>query len=135
MSSLFYLDPVLVQDIIEALFGLLTDSHLEVREMAATTLSGIVRCSQRKLIKRLRDRFTAIVVSTPLPKRQMSDYATKMIKLHSGLLGASALIAAFPYEIPPWMPQFICDTVAQHPEDPVPIATTIRRCAADFKRT
>jgi proteasome activator subunit 4 len=125
----------LVQDIIELLFGLLTDPHLEVREMAATTLSGIVRCSQRKLIKRLRERFAAIVVETRLPKRESPDFQAKLIKLHSGLLGASALIAAFPYDVPPWMPAFICDTVVQHTDDPVPISTTVRRCAADFKRT
>ncbi|KDN43334.1 hypothetical protein K437DRAFT_274941 [Tilletiaria anomala UBC 951] len=134
-QNLFYLDPPLMQDIIELLFGLLTDPHLEVREMAATTLSGIVRCSQRKLIKRLKDRFTAIVLETRLPKRTSPEFGSKLVKLHSGLLGATALISAFPYEIPPWMPAFICDTVAQHAEDPVPISTTIRKCAADFKRT
>ncbi len=133
--SLFYLDPALVQDIIELLFGLLSDPHLEVREMAATTLSGIVRCSQRKLIKRLRDRFLAIVTTTQLPRREHPEFSARLLKLHSGLLGATALISAFPYEVPPWMPELICSTVVLHADDPVPISTTIRKCAADFKRT
>ena len=38
---------------IQLLLDLLADKHLEVREMAATTLSGIVRCSQRSLVHRV----------------------------------------------------------------------------------
>lgn len=135
LRSLFYLDSGLIQKIIELLFQLLRDKHLEVREMAATTLSGIVRCSQRQLIKTLKDRFTKTVVTTKLPKRGAADFDDKLLTLHSGILGAAALLAAFPYEVPEWMPSLIVETVSQHTDDPVPISTTVRRCAADFKRT
>ncbi|PWZ00606.1 hypothetical protein BCV70DRAFT_199880 [Testicularia cyperi] len=134
-QNLFYLDESLVRSITELLLELLRDRHLEVREMAATTLSGIVRCSQRRMIKTLKDRFTRTVVRTVLPKRGTTDYDEQLLTLHSGILGASALLAAFPYEVPEWMPSLIVDTVAQHTDDPVPISTTVRKCAADFKRT
>lgn len=134
-QNLFYLDEKLVNSIVELLLELLSDKHLEVREMAATTLSGIVRCSQRRLIKTLKNRFTKTVSSTLVPKRGDANYDSQLLKLHSGILGASALLAAFPYEVPDWMPSLIVETVAQHTDDPVPISTTVRKCAADFKRT
>lgn len=134
-QNLFYLDPSLVQDIIEVLFALLRDPHLEVREMAATTLSGIVRCSQRKLIHTLRKRFTDVVQTTRLPKRGADNFNDQLVKLHSGILGSTALLAAFPYEVPAWMPQLIVETVAQHNDSPVPVSTTVKKAAGDFKRT
>ncbi|KAN0063131.1 Proteasome activator BLM10 [Thecaphora frezii] len=134
-QNLFYLNEATIQRIIELLLELLRDKHLEMREMAATTLSGIVRCSQRRLIQTLKRRFTKTVTDTVLPKRGQEGYEEKLLTLHSGILGATALLAAFPYEVPEWMPQLIVETVAQHTEDPVPISTTVRRCAADFKRT
>ena len=134
-QNLFYLDEKLVHSIVELLLELLSDKHLEVREMAATTLSGIVRCSQRRLIKTLKNRFTKTVSTTKVPRRGEADYDQQLLRLHSGILGASALLAAFPYEVPDWMPSLIVETVAQHTDDPVPISTTVRKCAADFKRT
>ena len=134
-QNLFYLDEKLVNSIVELLLELLSDKHLEVREMAATTLSGIVRCSQRRLIKTLKHKFTKIVAATMVPRRGDARYDQQLLTLHSGILGASALLAAFPYEVPDWMPSLIVDTVAQHTDDPVPISTTVRKCAADFKRT
>ena len=134
-QNLFYLDEKLVNSVVELLLELLSDKHLEVREMAATTLSGIVRCSQRRLIKTLKHRFTNTVSTTMVPRRGDQGYDQQLLKLHSGILGASALLAAFPYEVPDWMPSLIVETVAQHTDDPVPISTTVRKCAADFKRT
>ncbi|SJX61736.1 related to BLM10-proteasome activator subunit [Sporisorium reilianum f. sp. reilianum] len=134
-QNLFYLDERLVNSIVELLLELLSDKHLEVREMAATTLSGIVRCSQRRLIKTLKNRFTKVVSTTVVPRRGEAEYDQQLLKLHSGILGASALLAAFPYDVPDWMPSLIVETVAQHTDDPVPISTTVRKCAADFKRT
>ncbi|SPO23145.1 related to BLM10 - proteasome activator subunit [Ustilago trichophora] len=134
-QNLFYLNEKLINSIVELLLELLSDKHLEVREMAATTLSGIVRCSQRRLIKTLKNRFTKTVATTMVPRRGEAEYDQLLLKLHSGILGASALLAAFPYEVPDWMPSLIVETVAQHTDDPVPISTTVRKCAADFKRT
>lgn len=110
--NLFNLNPEVVAEIIELLFGLLRDPHLEVREMAATTLSGIVRCSQRRLITALKRQFTETVQSVRLPRRGAPGFQEKLITLHSGILGAAALINAFPYEVPEWMPTLICETVS-----------------------
>lgn len=54
-----------VDSLMDTLVQLLSDKALEVREAAATTLSGIVRCSQRKAILSLRVR--VVITSLPLP--------------------------------------------------------------------
>ncbi|KAE8252683.1 hypothetical protein A4X06_0g2008 [Tilletia controversa] len=133
--NLFYLSPDVVQDVNEMLLELLEDAHLEVREMASTTLSGIIRCSQRGMIKQLKERFTRKVKSVRLPKRDAANYPEKLLQLHGGILGVVALLSASPYTVPEWMPELIVDTVAAHADDPVPISTTVRRCAASWKVT
>jgi len=87
-----------------ALCDMLRDSSIEVREAAATTLSGIVRCSQRRSTLQLRDRFLQIVRTTKVPRRrdpktnqETTGYQEAIIMAHSGVLGAAALIAAHPY--------------------------------------
>lgn len=54
----------------EQLCDLLRDPKIEVREAAAATLSGIVRCSQRSSILVLSRRFMAVIRSTKIPKRR-----------------------------------------------------------------
>jgi hypothetical protein len=45
-----------VTKVMEVLLDCLGDENIEVREMASTTLSGIVRCSQRQRILPLKVR-------------------------------------------------------------------------------
>lgn len=135
-QNLFYLGPADVREIVDVLLALLKDPHLEVREMAATTLSGVVRCSQRKLISDLKRRFTeTVVASTPVPRRGEPAFHETLAALHSGILGAVALLSAFPYDVPRWMPSLLIETVCQHTESPPPVSNTVKKCAAEWRRT
>ncbi|PWN45808.1 hypothetical protein IE81DRAFT_319641 [Ceraceosorus guamensis] len=128
--------PDVVDQVVELLLTLLGDAHPEVREEAATTLSGIVRGSQRKLITQLRHRFVGIIANVGrVPKRGDADFQDKILRLHSGILGVTALLGAFPYEVPKWMPDLICEALIPHDESPPPISTTVRKAAAAFKRS
>lgn len=51
-------------------FGLFVGKKIEVREASASTLSGIVRCSQRSAIVSLSNRFLGVLRSTRIPKRR-----------------------------------------------------------------
>lgn len=134
--NIFYLDAELVSHVIKTLVDLLSNSHLEVRNSASATLSGIVLCSQRNMIQSLRQQFTGVVSKHHrLPKRGTPDFPAALTELHAGVLGATALIGAFPYSVPKWMPSFICDTVARHQDSPDPVGQTCKKMAADFKRT
>ncbi|TIB08744.1 hypothetical protein E3P89_02948 [Wallemia ichthyophaga] len=129
--------------VMEELYKLLRDQNIEVRERAAETLSGIVRCSQRSYTLDLKKRFTDTVSAhSLLPRRRMesgevnSSYAPAVLKLHSGILGICALINAFPYDVPSWMPELLTGVLAEHvsSSDTV-ISSTIRKTAQDWRRT
>lgn len=135
-QNLFYLSEADVRHIVSVLLSLLKDSRPEVREMAATTLSGVVRCSERKLIAELKEQFIRTVASsTPLPRRGEAGFQDKLATLHSGILGAVALLTAFPYDVPDWMGPLLIETVCQHTESPPPVSETVKRCAKEWRRT
>ncbi|KAK8843981.1 hypothetical protein IAR55_006774 [Kwoniella newhampshirensis] len=119
----------------------LRDPNQEVREMASATLSGFLRCSQRAMVVVLKDRFAREIKSTVLPKRRDApgqvnpEYQTKLVQLHGAVLGATALVEAFPYTVPKFIPKLLADVLAPRVSDPAPISTSIRTCVASFKRT
>ncbi|KAG9009627.1 hypothetical protein FRB90_008255, partial [Tulasnella sp. 427] len=124
-----------VQRVMDVLLECLRDENVEVRETAAKTLSGVIRCSQRQSIPLLKDRFTRLARRTKLPKRSEKDqFATAIRTLHSAVLGLVALLDAYPYSVESWAPAII-ETLARYSTDPVPISTSIRKCAARFKQT
>ncbi|KAG8908485.1 hypothetical protein FRB99_005843 [Tulasnella sp. 403] len=113
----------------------LSDEVVEVREKAAETLSGILRCSPRRTILLLKDRFVRQAAKINLPRRNSSTYAANIRQLHAAILGITALIDAFPYSVPSWLPELIGDVLSRHTYDPIPISTTVRKCATKFKET
>ncbi|KAH9922007.1 ARM repeat-containing protein [Epithele typhae] len=123
----------LVSRLMGVLLDCLSDENIEVREMASKMLSGVVRCSQRQSIVPLKDRFINTLRRTKLPNRRDPAYADALRSLHSAILGVCALIESFPYSVEPWLPP-LTEVLANHATDPVPISTTIRKCASEFKK-
>ncbi|WOO84927.1 Autophagy-related protein 22 [Vanrija pseudolonga] len=119
----------------------LKDPNQEVREMASVTLAGFLRCSQRSMVLVLKDRFTREIGKIKLPRRVLSpgqvnpEYQTKLVELHAAVLGAVAIVEAFPYTVPKFIPPLLADTLAPRVSEPMPISATIRSCIASFKRT
>ncbi|KAL5534546.1 hypothetical protein ACEPAG_1009 [Sanghuangporus baumii] len=122
-----------VERVMEIVISCLADENIEVREVAKKVLSGLLRCSQRRQILPLRDRFIATIRKTKLPGRQEPGYADALRTLHSAILGVCALMESFPYNIEPWMPA-LTEVLAPHSSDPPPISTTIRKTASEFKK-
>jgi len=94
--------------LMDVLLQCLEDENLEVREMAAKTLSSVLRSSQRHRILPLKDHFANMVRKTRLPRRREASYNEALRKLHAGILGMVALIDAHPYTVTPWMPS-LCE--------------------------
>ncbi len=46
------------------------------------------------------------------------------MKRHCGVLGLAALVEAYPYSVPMWLPEVI-DELAMHLHDPAPIAVRL----------
>ncbi|OQR73166.1 proteasome activator complex subunit 4-like [Tropilaelaps mercedesae] len=57
-----------------------------------------------------------------------------VIQYHALVLSLCAMVNAYPYDVPDFMPDVIC-TLAEHVNAPPPIASTIKRTLSDFKRT
>jgi len=120
--------------VLDVLVECLEDEAIEVREMAAKTLSGVIRCSQRLSILDLKARFVKAVHNVRLPPRTDATYNAALRTLHAGVLGLAALIDAYPYTVPTWVPSLL-PILAEHSYEKPPISTTVRKCAADFRRT
>lgn len=60
-------------------------------------------------------------------KRKLSDAMPleALIKRHAGVLGLSAFVEAYPYDVPEFMPQILMD-LSNHVNDPQPIQVSYR---------
>ncbi|KAF9164493.1 hypothetical protein DFQ26_001384 [Actinomortierella ambigua] len=161
-TNLFSMRVDMMVQVMDAISGMLLDPQIEVRQLAAKTLAGIVRCSQRDATQKLISNFETLL-STPLPSRkrarearstessssssnaiaadaigkkapQTEGYTDAVVKRHAGVLGLAALLEAFPYEVPSWMPSVMV-RLADFQADPPPISTTVKKAFADFRRT
>lgn len=139
--NLFLLPTSLMAVVVDQVLGLLTDSQLEVRHLAAVTLAGLIRCSQRDVIEMLK-KHSSEYLKVTLPKRSRdgsrsvlpAGFNEAVLKRHAGVLGLSCIVQAFPYEVPTFLPDVLVQ-LADFLSDPVPISTTVKNTFADFKRT
>ncbi|TFY83729.1 hypothetical protein EWM64_g270 [Hericium alpestre] len=124
-----------VTEILEVLCKCLDDEVVEVREMAATTLSGVLRLSSRRSILTLKNRFLRLLNRSHLPERKDPAYNAAIRQRHAAILGICALVDSYPYTVERWMPELLTNVLAEHTYDPVPISTTVQKCASNFKKT
>uniref|UniRef100_A0A8D2NT94 Proteasome activator subunit 4 n=1 Tax=Zosterops lateralis melanops TaxID=1220523 RepID=A0A8D2NT94_ZOSLA len=130
-----------VNDIRWLVIKLLEDEQLEVREMAATTLSGLLQCNFLTMDGPMQTHFEQLC-KMRLPKKRKRDLASvgdtipsgDLVKRHAGVLGLSACILSSPYDVPTWMPQLLMDLSA-HLNDPQPIEMTVKKTLSNFRRT
>ncbi|KAG1867785.1 hypothetical protein DFJ58DRAFT_859984 [Suillus subalutaceus] len=124
-----------VNEILDVLCHCLDDEVVEVREMVGTTLSGILRLSPRRSVVTLKDRFVKLAGKIQLPDRISPVYNAAVRQRHAAIIGICALIDSFPYTIEKWMPGLLTTVMLEHTYDPIPISTTIHRCASNFRKT
>ena len=129
---LHLLQPETTERVMDVILTLLADQQVEVRHLASATLSGLIRCSERSIISRLVKRFRHDLAGNQVPRKRATQDA--LIKRHATVLGITAIINAFPYEVPEWMPQVLVD-VSQCVSDPSPISGTVTKTFTDFRRT
>lgn len=128
---------------------MLSDSQLEVRGCAASTLAGMIRCSPRRIrdptIERLKDRFERELAQNPMPKRGPKvagtdtpvDVQKQITRRHAAVLGLGALIEAFPYATPPpqWMPEVLATLARRAAGDPGVVGKATKGILSEFKKT
>ncbi|GMM50563.1 Blm10 protein [Starmerella bacillaris] len=122
----------------------LYDSQTEVRDLAADTLSGIVRCSppaeQRHYIKKLgKDLMNSLKNPAQTPNSTTKDVSPKKIGIikHASVLGLGALIGAFPYVSPPpsWMPEMLVSIAVRGAGDNSVVGKCAQQVLSNFKKT
>jgi hypothetical protein len=124
----FTFDEHVTTAMIELVSKLLCDRSVEVRQMSAMTLSGLVRCStDERVVERLLHGFRQAAETKP-------SSPEALVVRHSGVLGMSALVTAHPYDIPLWLPDTLV-AIGRHASDPAPIHTTVKTTFAEFRRT
>jgi proteasome activator subunit 4 len=106
--------------VIERISHLLVYPQVEVREMAAQSLSGVIRCSQQQAVVALKSEFMATLSRYPI---QRPVVAEDRLKRHGAILGLSSLVLAFPYHVPDWMPDLLI-VLAKCISDPAPISAS-----------
>ena len=154
---LFLLSEENKEKLFNCVASMLEDTQHEVRVGAATTLSGMIRCSpvelRQKMITELRDRFTRTLAENPLPKKPKGKLAglssartsgtntptpeAQRLTLvrHAAVLGLGGLIQAFPYTSPP--PSFVPDVLvllSGSANDPGASGTAAKAIISDFKK-
>ncbi|KAI0050704.1 hypothetical protein FA95DRAFT_1581074 [Auriscalpium vulgare] len=123
-----------ITEILEVLCKCLDDDVVEVREMAATfNLS----CGRGFICSRIspQDRFVRLLRRSPIPNRQSPTYTAAIRQRHAAILGICALVDSYPYTVERWMPDLLTTVLVEHTYDPIPISTTVRKCASNFKKT
>lgn len=127
---LMILKPSTRQELTLLVVDTLSDPQVEVRDLAADTLSGIVRCSppseQEKFVALFDSQFRSKVgIEIELPKR------------HAAVLGLGALIGAFPYKSPPplWVPDILATIAILAAGDNGIVGKSTKKILSDFKKT
>ncbi|KAG9256789.1 uncharacterized protein F5Z01DRAFT_618147 [Emericellopsis atlantica] len=130
-----------------AVSDMLSDSQIEVRTSAASTLAGMIRCSPRVIrdakITELKDRFEEELRRNPMPKRRAPGTETpvnhnqQVTRRHAAVLGLGALIEAFPYATPPpeWMPEVLALLARRAAGDPGTVGKATKTILSEFKKT
>jgi proteasome activator subunit 4 len=152
---LFLLTSAQQHVLFECVVSMLEDSQLEVRLGAASTLSGMVRCSpvamRTRLVEATRSRLTKMLLDSPLPRKPRNavsavstgtstptpEHAKLIISRHAAVLGLGALVQAFPYSSPPptWIPTVLAFLANKANADPGMVGKSVKSILSDFKKT
>ncbi|RDD38509.1 Proteasome activator complex subunit 4 [Trichoplax sp. H2] len=121
----------------DILLKLIFDEQIEVREMASTTYSGLLRCGFLEVTSVKLSKFRDVVTETKIKRRHnipSTEFKKVISRRHSAILGLAACIQAFPYDVPPWLPEILI-FIGDRLNDPPPIKTTVKSVVSEFKRT
>lgn len=142
------------EKLIELILSMLKDPQLEVRECACTTLAGFIKISDMESIERLTERFRVWVKSdSAVGNRKQNRQRRKRTSItslqaskpsslsesdallrHSGVLGLSAIVKAFPYTMPDFLPPVLVQLSQFSNDYSQPVRDSTRKTFAEFWR-
>lgn len=128
------------QEVVDYTLTLLKDKRVEVRDVAAESLGGLLHCEFLKVTDDLLASFRAQCTCKKMKRRtsaggpRVPPDPAELIERHAGILGLCACINAYPYDVPPFMPDVLV-LLGDHLNDPQPIPATIKKTLSNFRRT
>ena len=152
---LFLLTRAKQDALFECVVSMLEDTQLEVRLGAASTLSGMIRCSPVAMrtgrVEVINQKLTKMLLDSPLPKKPRNgmsavstgtstptpEHAKLVITRHAAVLGLGALVQAFPYSSPPptWIPAILALLANKANADPGMVGISVKSILSEFKKT
>ncbi|KLO18849.1 hypothetical protein SCHPADRAFT_819201 [Schizopora paradoxa] len=120
-------------EILDVVIGCLEEKSFEVQDMAARSLSDILRISGSTYITALKTRFEEAISGAKPEDSESPEFKTSIRSLHANILGLCAVIDSNPYEIESWTPMIISEVLSKHTFAPFPISTTVQKWALKFK--
>jgi len=120
----------------------LQDEQLEVREIACGIFSGLVHYGYISIDNNLLKKFIKMSSRKVHQKRAGVELSPEEIKKnmesiqrkHGGVLGLSACILAYPYQVPLWMPEILL-RIGDYLHEAPQIVATVKKTLSDFRRT
>ncbi|DBA73425.1 TPA: hypothetical protein ACH3X1_011462 [Trebouxia sp. C0004] len=122
--------------------GMLSDRKLEVQDLAAASLSGLLKGTTPAQFEQLRQHFLQ-KVDHMFPAKQrgkrpslppQKGSASSVNERHAALLGLRAFVLTSPYDVPAWLTDVLMALVRAAAE-PAPIKKTVRNTLGEFRRT
>lgn len=111
--------------IFDRLIVLLSDKSQEVRDLTCNTLAGFIKITESKKVEKLVQYFTKKLKK----KGKVTDES--LIERHAAVLGIAAIVRAYPYEVPEFMPELLV-LLADYSSEKAPIGPTVKKTFADF---
>ena len=138
--------------------SMLADENANVQQKASKVLGGLIHSNflddeyQQKVLQKFRIKIR-VKMSRKKSSGARSRAGTKfekssknnlrktlttdkqaMAEFHSGILGLCAIVEAYPYDVPKFVPDILIE-LEKHLHDPQPIPKTIKKTLQEFKRT
>lgn len=121
----------------QIVFGLLSDSQLEVRQAAGAAFVTMIRDSPKEVVDEVRHACLKVLTETTCRRRRgkrLPLEGEKLYRRHGAVLALSSMITSSPYSVPEWMPSVLV-ALSGCVNDPPPISTGVRELFGDFMRT
>ncbi|KAL0045726.1 hypothetical protein WJX82_002854 [Trebouxia sp. C0006] len=122
--------------------SMLSDKKLEVQDLAAASLSGLLKGTTPAQFEQLRQHFLQ-KVDHMFPAKQrgkrlslppQKGSASSVNERHAALLGLRAFVLTSPYDVPAWLTDVLM-ALARAAAEPAPIKKTVRNTLGEFRRT
>ncbi|XP_067941424.1 proteasome activator complex subunit 4B-like [Watersipora subatra] len=132
----FHLHGDLRQQLQDLILDLLSDERIEVKLVAAATLSGGIQFQFFDVKgSKLLDHFKKLAATRLRSKTGSKEEKERRLhRCHTGVLGLGAIVSAYPYEVPEFIPDVLM-ILSDHIHDAQPIQKTVKDVLSNFKRT